>query len=348
MSHTWVNARSLLILLGFIVYASTAMAQTGSSVGIASGSDGASVNLDSIKNGLLHDVGAGLPVAVFASDKGVVAISADGSRTAVIVDRPATWAKVDAHSDVIWFGTEGKKNELWAVDLAAATKTFVHVATNIPKDVAFGIRYVKGSESIEGLFDRSSEYSGRFRLDLGGKTPRFSYSEGSLSVIDPAAAKRVGRTARLIRITPEGKLFLNMLGSRQTGKMALLAVSAKTLPRVVAVPKGGCEDEEMCGQAEQVPGTLLWRVIVGQSCGDGCYVDYQIYNSQSRVFVDLARPGRHDARPLQDVESINDAWISADGTSMIQEGSIYRFATGLVKKDLGFPAGWLDGEWHFQ
>ena len=298
--------------------------------------------LPSLRETLLREVGAGQPVAIFAGEQGIYAISADAVRTRTLVAQPATWATVDARADVLWFGTPGK---LWAVDLASASTAAVPIATNLEEQQQVGIVYEKAGKYLERLSTRSSEYEGRIEVIFSAKAPSFRYWEGAYSVINPEAAKHSARAVRHIKISRAGKAFLQMLAKRETGKSVLLPLPTAKLPRVAAVPLENCEEQELCGEAEGVPGTALWRVIVAHSCGDACYPIFQLYDPQAKAFLDLANPQHRGTQPLTDVANVDQLWIAADGTATLLDGALYRFATGLVKDNLGHSAGWLGGEW---
>lgn len=302
----------------------------------------------SVKADLLQKMGGNQPVAILAGDEGIVAMRADATRSVVIVQQRAAWAKPDARSDVIWFGTIGKTGELWAVDLAAATTGPVQVAVHLPQDIEIGIAYEKAGKPIEGLSTLTSDYDGRIDLVIGGKSPFFRHVEGALSVVDPSATRRAAKACKAIKVTRAGKTLLQALAVRQTGKPALLLASKSSNLRVQSVLASQCEDSELCGQAEPVPGTPLWRVVVQHSCGDACYTNYQLYDPQARQFVDLAAPTRRSPTPLPNARSVADMWISADGTAALMDGALYRFGTGLVKADIGVAAGWLDGQYHLR
>jgi len=303
------------------------------------------VEPDPLRVVLLQQIGGGLPVAIFASDEGVVAMRADGSRSMVIVKQPAAWAWPDARLDVIWFGRVGMTGELWALDLGSPGMEPVQVAVHLPPGIQVGIAHQKkDGKPLEGLSALASEYDGRIDLVLGGRSPFFRHVEGALAAIDPSAGKRAAKACKVIRFTTAGNKLLRALAVRKSRTPAVFTTPKSPDLRVPGVSADACEDREFCGTAEPVPGTAFWRVGVKHSCADACYTTYQLYDPQSKQFVDVAAPTRRSPSPLSDARSIADMWISADGTSALMDGALYRFDQGLVKANVGEAGGWLGGQ----
>lgn len=337
----------LTTLMIFTVLLGWAPAQAGRTPKAGAGPAEPQPPAQSLKAVLAERVGAGLPVAVFSGEGGLVAISADGQRTMSLVDGAIQWGLVDSCADVIWYGKRGSARELWALDLAAPPGSHVQIATGLPDEPAVGIQHLRGRDPNNRLTRRAARYDDELILTLGGKAPRFEFIAGLRSSIEDVPEQEIRAWIRAIRFTPQGKNFLQKLGGRKTGRTANLASTPPAVERLRTIPTEPCEEEpDMCGTVEGVPGTRYWRVVVGYSCGDGCYSEYQFYDPVSSEFVDLASAGGRSIRPLSGVAPIEEMWISADGQWFLRDDAIHRFEQKASKSGLGTPAGWLGGQWH--
>ena len=74
----------------------------------------------SLRQRLVAAAGAKGPVVVFANASGLLAASPDGSWRQFIHDKPVSWALMDPHADVIWFGSDARKrHDVGFIDLRA-------------------------------------------------------------------------------------------------------------------------------------------------------------------------------------------------------------------------------------
>ena len=90
-----------------------------------------------------------------------------------------------------------------------------------------------------------------------------------------------------------------------------LPVPAPSVPKglksPVVIPPRDCEDPEVCGEIGAVTTTGIVRIAISHSCGDACYVDWVLYDSASREFI-------NPENPLERSGSLQRKW--ADSSSL--------------------------------
>ncbi|MEZ4402862.1 MAG: hypothetical protein R3B06_22770 [Kofleriaceae bacterium] len=287
---------------------------------------------------LARDVGAGLAVAIVPGPDGLRAISADGARSQTLVGGEVPWALVDNRAEVVWFGSPDA-SQLRMLDLAAPAQPApepVVIATGLPTESGAGgplcaIRY---PDAAEPDLDYSNSILPRIVVELG-PTPRLTSDGGILDLWDQGEAF----AAEVAKAALPGSAELRRVAARGAGRTIRLYASAASAGRVAEVPPDGCEEPDLCGDAQAIPGTALWRVVVGHSCGDGCYLDWQIYDPARKAF--LPEPWAH--RLVQ-------AAVAPDGSAFVTDGQVIRFDTGPLGRssdDDDGPVfgggGWLGG-----
>lgn len=296
------------------------------------------VDPSSLQGALEREIGAGGPVAVLASADGLTALSADGSRRKVIVPGPVGWCLVDPRAQVIWFGAP-EHTTVQILDLAAPPGTAPEtVITGLPAEVdptpaTFAVVYGDGAAAEELGFGHWI----RPRIEIHvGASPKLV---GSGEIL--AQWERLPEwQEELDRAQLPGRDRLVALARRGAGRSALLPrPAAQELPRVTSVDVSECPDDEtVCGTAEAVAGTKLWRVAVSFSCGDGCYTQYKLYD-----------PTRTEFLEGEWTTWLQDSWVAPDGSAFAGNGRIVSFTKGVVVllDEEVEGGGWLGGGWYY-
>lgn len=304
---------------------------------------------DTLAAALARDVGAGAPVAIVPGKDGLRAVSADGARTRTLVAEPVPWALVDNGAGVVWFGSPDR-TEIRMVDLegpAAATPAVETIAAGLPAGVDPG--------GPEFAIAQDSP---------GDDIPvPLTYLEYNLSIL-PSVILVVGPEPGL---STEGGI-LEMWGQTEEFDKQVAAATLPGRDRVIEVARraaarppaaspapppadeklrvdgidpAACDDDaELCGSAERVPGTQLWRTVVSYACGDGCYTEWRLYDPAKRELLKQDWAGW-----------IYGAWVAPDGSAFVRDGVIVRFDSGPVAatpapgEDEAGPSGggWLGG-----
>lgn len=295
----------------------------------------------SLAAALERDLGAGMPVAIVPGPD-LRAISADGARERVLVPGPVPWALVDQRSHAIWFGNRNSST-ISVLDLDAIDPQPVTVVADIPTVVA-------GPLSVRVFYpDPTSDVPVGDELTFGhpqhpqvilrlGPEPSLDVSGGLLEIVgDQEKLDALRAEIRLAKL-PDRELLVE-LARRGAGRTTTPRHAGKQ-HRVEGVDPAECFDATLCGQAETVTGTKLWRVTIGHSCGDACYLEQRLYDPQTKQFL-----AADWARRLQ------DAWVSADGTAFVASGVVIRFASGPLAatpiSDELQGGGWLGTSYYY-
>jgi hypothetical protein len=304
----------------------------------------------SLRERLSQELGADRPVAVVAAESGVVAVGLDG-RTRHVVRAPVVWVFVDDRAGVLWYEAHGSDGfELWLLDWSLPTAVPERVAkglgTKEPEEVA--IAYAETRYSPEEVTTHASDYDGYLRVLVTAAGPLWSYEPGLYdSIFERTDEARASRLAPLSFVAT-APARLRELNERGRGKHLLLG--PLPLPErhpLTAVAPERCWDRELCGRAQALPGTRFLRVIVAHECGDACHVRYQLFDSRTREFFDLAS-GARSAHPIDEgkPESVADAWIAAKGEGFVIDAAVYDHDAKLLFQGSGRGGGWLGGQWH--
>ena len=194
-----------------------------------------------------------------------------------------------------------------------------------------------------------SEYDGCTRVVLDPARPSLRFEGGQYDAIFEDQGEAHEKTVSKAKLAGKATPRLRELATRGTDRRLLLesAPAGKT-ERIAAVKADACEDPDVCGTAEPLPGTQLLRVIVRHDCGDACHVLWQMYDPKTKTFIDF-KTGRRSAQPILDGDpgNMSDAFFSAGGDGFVIDGDVYRAADGR-KVFSGKPrgGGWLGGQRH--
>lgn len=294
---------------------------------------------------LMSEIGAGTAVAVVPSPRGLLAVSADGARRRTLTAGSVTWALVDSRSHVVWFAPNGN-TEVWLLDLMQSSVTTVRVVSGNP-DRAVAIVYPKrGSAVEERLATLTSVYDGAIEIIVDDQ-PALRLDTGIYDEIFEEQHTQHKQEFKKAQMTASGRALLRQLAQRGQGQHVHRMLTRALLPPVRTVPASSCEDASLCGHADAIPGTSLWRVVVEHSCGDACFTNHQLYDPATRQFLDLAQPSERSPKPLDgDRVNVADFDISADGRAVVLDGKIYRLDSQPVAAGQGHGGGWLGGAWH--
>lgn len=298
---------------------------------------------------LQAEVGAGAPVAVVPSPQGLLALSADGARRRVLAPGEVPQALVDERSRALWFTVrQAKAQELWVIDLDGPESTPVRVATGLSGQ-AFAIDYPKQvSKRPEALRVKAGSYDGSLSLVMSARRPSLQRQSGVYEEIFDDVKAEHATSDRKARLTKEGAALVARLTERGKDGSFWLPPPPGKARRVTAVPERRCEQADLCGEAKALPRTRFLRVLVSHSCGDACHVDFQLYDSKAREFVDPATRKRSRA-PLEESSfPLDDITLAADGSAVVRGGAIQRFDGKPVTAGEGLGGGWLGGSWYLE
>ncbi len=311
---------------------------------------------------LTQELGQGGAVAVLPWPTGLMAMSADGVRRETLVDGPVGWAAVDHDAQIIWFGRhiarpegevakdlpEGDLQELMALDLLANKAEPRRLATNLPRDVRFAVRYEDAREGRRNPV----MYLGRRLADgidlvLDPENPRLESSEGVYTELGLTAGP--GVPERRSGFPAETVAWLKGVVSRPTPdfERPACAVAASEIPETIKVP--GCTDSEYCGQVKRFEGTALWQVVAEVSCGDTCHFETNLYDPVAKVWV--SRTGVRQDKPFGEAESLHATWVGPDCRGFVMDGVLWRLDGAPTRPEGAGPVwkarggGWLGG--HF-
>lgn len=283
---------------------------------------------------LAREIGAGAPVAIVPGPAGLRAISADGARERTLAPGPVPWALVDDRAQVVWFGSSDGAAILM-IDLAApggeiAVET---VASGLPTETdagapLVGIRYPDHARLVAGAVSAP-----RIMIELSAE-PGLSVDGGILELweaTEPLEAAVAAATVATDR--------LRAIAERGAGRAVSRELPATPAERVTTIDPSACPDDpDICGTAEPVAAISLWRVAVEYSCGDFCYVTWQLYD-----------PAAGQLRTEPWLTGFDDVWVAPDGSAFVSAGRVIRFDTGPVAATPEVEAvggGWLGGGYY--
>lgn len=277
------------------------------------------------------EIGTGQPVAIVPG-KALRAVSADGSREKVLAPGPVSWALVDQRGGVVWFGNVDRTT-VSALDLEAADATprIVKVVTGLPETtsagaIAIAISYGTGPEADELSFGHPITPHAVLVVD---EQPALDGAGGILEMWE--------EQEEFVAAVQKGQIvardFVAEIARRGANRRTRPTFATKE-HHVPGIDASQCEgDGKLCGRAETLFGAKLWRVTVGYTCGDGCYMEHHLYDPDTKQFVtgDWAK-------------QLQDAWIAPDGSAFVVGARIYRFSGGPVASTPATEAaggGWL-------
>jgi len=298
------------------------------------GSGGGDTSLAAV---LIREVGGGGPVAVVGGPAGLRALSADGTGARQLAPGPVPWVLVDATSRAIWFGSPDR-SQVGVIDLDAAASDPPPVHT-----------------VITGLPTESEGGAPAFSIAHGGPTGDIPVALADLSFGHPITPHVIIEVSEHPGLSVEGgilelweqtdQLAGPVAAAAIPGRDLLVALAARARPlalpptppeqRVDSVDTGDCEDPEVCGTAQPLANTRLWRVAVAHGCGDGCYVEWKLYDPQAARFLDGDWAGW-----------LSDAWLAPDGSGFVHDNVVVRFDSGPLAAtppgdETGQGGGWL-------
>ncbi len=288
----------------------------------------AGVPAGSLAAALTTELGA--PVAILPGKAGLLAVSADGARQHLLVPAPVDWALVDNRASVVWFGT---RDAIRVLDLTLAAPAPEVIVDALPTDViegAPGIVIDYGDATAELSIGHPAYH--RILLAIGA-APELTGDSGAWTD-DEDFPKAVAARP----LTPAVRARIVELWRRGEGKTLARPAPTAPIAPIAGVDPANCPDDEaMCGSASAIPGTALWRVVVGFSCGDGCHLGYRAYDPATKQFVD---------DPWEGI--LQMSWITGDGHAVVHDGGITRLdgGPGFAGSEGVQGGGWLGPSWY--
>ncbi len=179
--------------------------------------------------------------------------------------RGIEWCTVDEERALVWFGRDGS---VYALDLKSDDRP-AKIFSGVPKD--------DGETRRVFLSPAASDPNLDYALVADFKRAKLKILEGNFAFRDED--KRVRTSLEGIKVRNGRKL---QQWARRRGKKK----RRPRCPRRVTVEKSACDDPKVCGNTEAIAGTNYCRVVVAQSCGDGCDVEFKLYDVRQKHVVE--------------------------------------------------------------
>jgi hypothetical protein len=220
---------------------------------------------------------------------------------------------LDQEHDLIWFTKRinRKFDALHVLDLRLTQRSKPKVLSRTwPSNVEIGLKNTNGKL----IYSTGANTSYFIVLDLQKLKPiafpgRMSYTVDNMD----ALAKNTSISAKALKLIKERHIH------------RFNTVTLKCPKRKMDNRK--CEYTD-CGTSEHVPNTKICRVLVSETCGDGCYPEYAFYilNQKRKLGIPF-----ESSSPLQ---------ISDSGKYLISHDKVFTWKSS-IKSKYKF-AGWLN------
>lgn len=294
----------------------------------------------------MAELGRSGPVALLATEQGVIALALDGRRE-VVVPGAVDWAMADARSNVLWYErVNGAGSELWLLDLGEVNPVPELVLRGLRERERLTIAYAD-TRGVEVIEDLTARYDGAFRLTLALDGASLTFEPGLYdAVFDRKASERWAAQLKPEIVSESRPRLVSLAARGATGRLTLPEPNAPAPARALVDPKR-CEDPELCGKTEPLGASRYVRALIAHECGDACHVRYELYDPRTREFIDPATQRRSQA-PIDDARtpSLEDAWVSRDGRALLVGGSLYELPNRSVFAGVARGGGFLGGAVH--
>lgn len=294
-------------------------------------------------------------VAVLPSAQGIFITSIDRKKTIKIVEGKVDWLLVDHLAKVIWYRLENEKG-IWILDLLASEVISKHLLTSLQIE-EFGIIYPefkKDGKSIKQKIIHTNNYylGNSFDLEMDLGQIKLKKNKDLYFLIIEEKKQR----STFLKLSEQDSHTLAFYAQRAFNNRQVENSTESTLQKgQLKFIKWGknCDDSELCGTTEQIPGQPYLRVLTEHSCGDMCYTSYQAYDPRTSQFFDLLS-SQKSKNPLKKFVDLQNIWISLDGFAFIKDGNI--FFWNPVEKNIGLTykqsgprgGGWLKGQHYLE
>jgi len=202
---------------------------------------------------------------------------------------PATDCAVHPGVGALFLQMERKEDgdqryDLYAQDLSAMAPPFLVLAgASVPIQVGLG--------GWGGMLGNHNDLRVDFSVPHGDQGPEVSFRSGNYCQIDEVECEADEARSKTLKPTPEaGRLMSWISRDKSTTQDRVPLHSHINLPPLPGIPKSGCEERSLCGETTPIPSTHMQLVLVSHSCGDGCYLEYCLFDPVARVFVDAEKP----------------------------------------------------------
>jgi uncharacterized small protein (DUF1192 family) len=234
----------------------------------------------------------------------------------------ATDCAVHPGVNALFLQLERKENgdpryDLYAQDLSAMEPPFLILAgASVPIQVNLG--------DWRGMPGDHNDLGVEFTVARGDQGPPVSFQSGNYCQIDEAECEAHEARSKTLKPTPEADRLMSWLGrDKGTPKDRSPSRSHVDLPPLPGIPKSGCEERSLCGETTSIPSTHMLLVLVSHSCGDGCYLEYCLFDPVARVFVDARKPTKRAERFSGVTWShFEGLAVSADGARYVLDGCV--------------------------
>lgn len=296
---------------------------------------------------LAQEIGNGGPVAVLASDAGVVARNVAGDKKRTLVPGPVSWVSCDNKSQVLWFvrSTGREESQLLLIDLLEADPKPEPIVVRLPLDEPVLIDYPD---------DRLSVFPAGVTatiLSLKGKEPSLANEPGLAGEFGGGVPEH-DRLLAKAKLAPKARARLAEVTARNP-RARPSGPTQEALPKFPIDPQRCDGYEDKCGRTIPVPMTKLWVVTTRIKCSDSCYFEKQFYNPSTHEFYDPVT-GARSRTPIEAASgeplSVARAWVAPNGEAFILDGRVVRLDGGEVRHEAGAVrndsgGGWLGGGW---
>jgi hypothetical protein len=248
---------------------------------------------------------------------------------------------------------KGFSTTLYMLDLQGQGATPARVATGLADGARFEVRYRGARVGTDTYLIGGNAETARIRLIIGDVEARIDVSGGEYSVLAKREKERFAAMLKGSQPDAEATKLVTRLFDRSAGR-SFEPPRANTKDRTwkMAVPKGLCEQPDLCGVATPFEGTPYSLVVVGYHCEKFCTIATNLYDGRTRRYYDTARGTFSLARPLGDDARVSRVFVARDGSAFVMDGRVLRFGkppvVGAVPHGETFAAtggGWLGGQW---
>jgi hypothetical protein len=294
--------------------------------------------------------------AVVVADKGALWLVPLAGAPAKLADADARWCAADARAGVVWVaaGTELRYYD-------AEGDKAMHVAVSgVPEELGDFVIEHGTAGRIGGESDVELQVGLELTVAATPKVASVVGCEGDAHFqcygddSDPEDPKLVPELAKL-------QATIDKLAVADAKALAALAargasrpIGVQALPDdkapAVAVDRAPCEeDPDSCGEAQPLRGTRFLIVTVGNSRGDFYHVERQLYDPQTKQFLDAGDPAQRAAKPLPEQPDVEDLLVADSGAGWAFANVVVSAAdppravwTGSVDARV---CGWLGPAW---
>jgi hypothetical protein len=286
--------------------------------------------------------------AYVADASGIVEVD-PATRAATVIAQGGAWCSVDARARVLWFMSG---DGLSAFDLATRKTSLVVKGDfgEIQPIIDWGNERVGGESGLSyatGLqIAMTAKPTAKVVVGCVGDAKIMCF-EDDLKTVRPKIVQE-RRFAHTLQLVDPG--LVAALAARGAGRSLWLPAPTQAPPKPPAVPKDECENPDLCGLIEAVPGTSLWLVLTGNGRGDYFHETRELWDPSTGEYLRVTPAGVRRTTSIPDPHTpdgstdygglrISPAGLSHNGFVFDTQRVIY------APKEHGQTCGWASGGW---